>query len=191
MRRIISYICNTIIEKGYRTVLISGNGCAGKSTFAKLLRDECQKFNKTAYVISTDDFLLDKNYRKSTLKSYVNKDGQVKEWYMASTFPESYDFETLKNVVASKGEDLIIIEGIGAAFVLDDFAQAYKIFLQVDKETEYFRRAQRARSAADLSKERIEMRYEQFELFVLPLADKFDLRLVSQDDFSYTIRTAL
>ena len=38
------------------------------------------------------------------------------------------------------------------------------------------------------AKERIEMRYEQFELFVLPLADKFDLRLISQNDFSYILQ---
>jgi len=92
------------------------------------------------------------------------------------------------SVVKKNKKDLIIIEGIGAAFVLNDFSQAYKIFLQIDKETEYLRRSQRARSEADLSKERIEMRYEQFELFVLPLADKFDLRLISQNDFSYDLK---
>ena len=103
---------------------------------------------------------------------------------MASSFPQAYDFEKLKNIIVGKNQDLIIIEGIGAAFMLNDFPQAYKIFLQTDKKTEYRRRSQRARSEADLSEERIEMRYEQFELFVLPLAEKFDLRLVSQNDFS-------
>ncbi len=58
--------------------------------------------------------------------------------------------------------------------------------MQVDKETEYKRRVQRARAGADLTRERMEIRYEQFELFILPLADKFDLRLISQDDFSYS-----
>lgn len=187
MKKTVSDICKTIIKGGYKIVLISGNGCSGKSTFANLLRDEYQKSNKTACIIRTDDFLLDKNYRKSTLKSYVNKAGQVIKGYMASTFPESYDFKTLKTAIASKEEDLIIIEGIGAAFILNDFTQAYKIFLQIDEETEYFRRSQRARSSADLSKARIEMRCEQFELFVLPLADKFDLKLISQNDFSYAL----
>lgn len=56
--------------------------------------------------------------------------------------------------------------------------------MQVDKETEYKRRIQRARAGADLTRERMEIRYEQFELFILPLADKFDLRLTSQNDFS-------
>ena len=191
MKQTVNEICNTIIKNGYQIVLISGNGCAGKSTFANLLKEEYQKSKKTVCIIDTDDFLLDKNYRKNTLKSYVNKEGLIKKGYIASTFPEAYDFEKLKNTIAGKNQNLIIVEGIGAAFILDDFPQAYKIFLQTDKETEYQRRSQRARSDADLSKERIEMRYEQFELFVLPLADKFDLRLVSQDDFSYILQFKL
>lgn len=186
MKQTIFDICSAIIKSGYKIVLISGNGCAGKSTFANLLKEEYQKFNKTVCIIGTDDFLLDKNYRKNTLKSYVNKEGQLKKGYIASTFPEAYDFERLKDTIADKSQDLIIVEGIGAAFILNDFPQAYKIFLQTNKEDEYLRRSQRARSDADLSEERIEMRYEQFELFVLPLADKFDLRLVSQNDFSYS-----
>ena len=184
MKQIINDICHTIIKNDYKIVLISGNGCAGKSIFANLLKGKYQDFNKTVCILDTDDFLLDKEYRKSTIISYVDKKGQVKKGYMASTFPQAYDFEKLKNTIIGKNQDLIIIEGIGAAFVLNDFPQAYKIFLQIDRETEFRRRSQRARSEADLSKERIEMRYEQFELFVLPLADKFDLRLVSQNDFS-------
>ncbi len=188
MKQTVKDICNTIIKNDYKIVLISGNGCAGKSTFAHSLKEEYQKSKRTVYVIDTDDFLLDKNYRKNTVKSYVNKEGQVKKGYMASTFPQAYNFEKLKNTIAGKKQDLIIVEGIGAAFILNDFPQAYKIFLQTDKKTEYHRRILRARSDADLSKERIEMRYEQFELFVLPLADKFDLRLVSQNDFSYILQ---
>ena len=188
MRLLISDICNTIIKKDYKIILISGNGGSGKSTLANLLKNECQKLGKAVCIVSTDDFLLDKNYRKSTLISYINKGGQVRKGYIASTFPEAYDYEKLKNTIIAKRQDLIIIEGIGAAFILNDFPQAYKIFLQIDKEMEYLRRSQRARSEADLSKERIEMRYEQFELFVLPLADKFDLRLVSQSDFSYSTK---
>ena len=185
MQKIIDDICNTIMTKGITLVLISGNGAAGKSTLANLLKNEYQQFNKTAFIVHTDDFLLDKNYRKTTFKFYINKAGQNRKGYIASTFPEAYNFEDLNNTIRSKSEDLIIVEGIGAAFILDNFPQAYKIFLQVDKDTEYLRRSQRARSEADLSKERIEMRYEQFELFVLPLADKFDLRLISKNDFSY------
>ncbi len=185
MQTIIDDICNTIIENGTKFVLISGNGAAGKSTFANLLKSEYQKFNKTAFIIHTDDFLLDKNYRINTFKFYVNKAGQERKGYMASTFPEAYDFDKLTSTIADKNEDLVIIEGIGAAFLSDYFNQAYKIFLQTDKKTEFARRQKRTRSSADLSENRMDIRYEQFELFVLPLADQFDLKLISQPDFSY------
>jgi uridine kinase len=79
----------------------------------------------------------------------------------------------------------VIIEGIGAALLTEKLPDSYKIFLQIDKETEFQRRLYRARSGADLSKERFDIRYEQFEIFILPYADKFDLKLLSQKDFSF------
>lgn len=185
MKQTVDNICKRIMDQGAKFILISGNGASGKSTLANFIKDEYQKFNKTVCIIHTDDFLLDKNYRKNTVKSYVNKAGQTKTGYMASAFPEAYDFAKLTSAIVDKNEDLVIIEGIGAAFLSDYFNQSYKIFLQTDKKTEFSRRQQRARSSADLSEKRMDIRYEQFELFVLPLADQFDLKLISQPDFSY------
>lgn len=136
------------------------------------------------------DFMLDKAYHKKTLKTYLDKNGKNKCAYLASTFPEAYDFISLKNRVDLQKSDIVIIEGIGAALFLEHFENSYKIFLQVDTQTEYRRRIQRARPGADLSPERMEIRAEQFELFILPLADKFDLKLTSGDDFSYTIQAS-
>lgn len=181
-------ICDNILKNGDKFVLISGNGGAGKSTLAKVLQNKFLQKNKTVNVISTDDFMLDKVYRKNTIKTYLDKNGQTRSGYMTSTFPEAYDYDLLKKTICAQDADIIIVEGIGAALILADFKESYKIFVQVDKETEFQRRAQRARSGADLSRERMEIRYEQFELFILPLADKFDLKLISQDDFSYIIQ---
>lgn len=187
MDKIVNDICNVIFKDKYKFVLISGNGGAGKSTLAKILQQELERKDKNVSVISTDDFMLDKTYRKSTFVTYPDKNGNPKTAYLASTFPEAYDYKSLKNAITAQDTDITIIEGIGVALFLDNFDQAYRIFLQVDKETEYQRRIHRARIGADLSRERMEIRSEQFELFILPLAEKFDLRLTSQDDFSYSL----
>lgn len=187
MNKTVNDICNKILEDKYKFVLISGNGGAGKSTLAKILQKELASKGKKANVISTDDFMLEKNYRKNTFITYADKNGNPKTAYIASTFPEAYDYKSLNNTISMQEASIIIVEGIGVALILDSFDKAYKIFLQVDKETEYQRRIQRARPGADLSPERMEIRYEQFELFILPLAERFDLRLTSEDDFSYSI----
>ena len=104
---------------------------------------------------------------------------------MASTFPEAYDFSPLRSALETDTSNIVIIEGIGAALLTETFPDSYKIFVQTDKETEFQRRMCRARSGADLSKERFDIRYEQFEIFILPHANKFDLKLVSQNNFLF------
>ena len=178
-------ICDLIIKSGHKYILISGNGASGKSTLAHNLQNILQNMNKTVSVFHTDDFMLDKEYRKKTLKTYIGKDGTKKTQYMASTFPEAYDFLPLLSALESNVSDIVIIEGIGAALLTEKLPNSYKIFVQTDKETEFQRRLCRARSSADLSKERFDIRYEQFEIFILPYANKFDLKLVSQNDFSF------
>ena len=186
MKKTIDSICNTVLRGKYKFVLISGNGGAGKSTFAKILQEKLELAGKTVSIISTDDYMKDKAYRKNNFITYNDKSGKPKTAYIASTFPEAYNYQSLDKAIHSQNTDIIIVEGIGVALILDNIENAYKIFMQVDKETEYKRRVQRARAGADLTRERMEIRYEQFELFILPLADKFDLRLISQDDFSYS-----
>ncbi len=178
-------ICNLIIKSGHKYVLISGNGASGKSTLSNNLQDTLQNTGKNVRVFHTDDFMLDKEHRKKTTKTYVGKDGKTKTQYMASTFPGSYDFSPLLSALKSDTSDIVIIEGIGAALLTEKLPDSYKIFIQIDKETEFQRRVCRARSGADLSKERCNIRYEQFEIFILPHAEKFDLRLISQNDFSF------
>ena len=104
---------------------------------------------------------------------------------MASTFPDAYDFSPLLSAIKTDTSNIVIIEGIGAALLVETIPDSYKIFIQIDKETELQRRLSRARSGADLSKERFDIRYEQFEIFILPCAARFDLKLVSQNDFSF------
>lgn len=187
MKKTIDSICNTVLRGKYKFVLISGNGGAGKSTFAKILQEKLVLAGKTVSIISTDDYMKDKTYRKNNFITYNDKSGKPKTAYIASTFPEAYNYQSLDKAIHFQNTDIIIVEGIGVALIIDSFENAYKIFMQVDKETEYKRRVQRARAGADLTRERMEIRYEQFELFILPLADKFDLRLISQDDFSYSL----
>jgi len=184
MNKVVDYICHKVLNGGYEYLLISGNGGAGKSTFAKILQDILQQKQKVVQIFSTDDFMLDKAYRKQTIINYIGKNGERKNAYLASTFPEAYDFNRLTSELSASKADIKIVEGIGVALILDNFANSYRIFMQVDKETEYKRRIQRARKGADLTKERMDIRYEQFELFILPLSNKFDLNLISQDDYS-------
>lgn len=185
MKITVNDICDRILQNGYPFVFISGNGGAGKSTLAHSLQDTLVQRNKTVKILSTDDFMLDKAYRKKTMITYKGKNGQIKSCYMASTFRESYDFDSLKQAAESKEADITLIEGIGAALFLQDFKNSYKIFLQVDKDTEYKRRIRRARKGADFTRERAQIRFEQFDVLILPLATQFDMQLISQDDFSF------
>ncbi|MBO7509098.1 MAG: hypothetical protein J6T57_02380, partial [Alphaproteobacteria bacterium] len=142
-------ICNLIIKSGHKHILISGNGASGKSTLAHNLSNMLQDINKTVSIFRTDDFMLDKEYRKKTLKTYIGKDGTPKTQYMSSTFPEAYDFLPLLSALETNTSDIVIIEGIGAALLTEQLPNSYKIFVQTDKETEFQRRLCRARSSAD------------------------------------------
>ncbi len=42
MKKTIDSICNTVLRGKYKFVLISGNGGAGKSTFAKILQEKLE-----------------------------------------------------------------------------------------------------------------------------------------------------
>ena len=54
MKKTIDSICNTVLRGKYKFVLISGNGGAGKSTFAKILQEKLELAGKTVSIISTD-----------------------------------------------------------------------------------------------------------------------------------------
>lgn len=125
MNEIVNDICDKVIKDEYAFILISGNGAAGKSTFATVLQNELGRRNKSVQIISTNDFMLDKTYRKSHIKTYIDKNGRNKNDYIASTFPEAYDYNSLNRSIYPNNADITIIEGIGAALITDDFSYSF------------------------------------------------------------------
>ena len=62
-------ICDLVIKSGRKYILISGDGASGKSTLTHNLQDMLQNTTKTVSVFHTDDFMLDKEYRKKNAKN--------------------------------------------------------------------------------------------------------------------------
>lgn len=166
-------------------IFISGNGASGKSTFAKELKSELLKYNKSVSLIDTDNFLIKSDIRKSKTKEYIDKNGNIKESYLSSSFPESYDFDLLESEIKKNKNNIVIIEGVGSSFIKPE--KSLGIFITAEKNIEFERRLSRKRNSADLSEKDFENRYEQFELFVLSNRHKFEIELESQKDFSYKI----
>lgn len=174
-----------IIKNKYKFVFISGNGTSGKSTFANNLAKKLEKSKCSVCIIDTDNFLFNSKIRKLKIKEYIDNYGNLKTSYLSSSFSDSYNLDLLENTIKTSENDVIITEGVGASFIKTK--NSIGVFITVNKNIEFERRLKRKRNSADLSKNDFENRYEQFELFVLPLKNKFEIELESQEDFSYKI----
>lgn len=159
-------ILDKILKQQPKTIYISGNGAAGKSTLAKRLLDELIQHGIKAVHIDTDNFLLDSSQRK--------------ERGLTSCHKESYDFS---NINFDKNFDITIIEGIGAAF-LNDSDKNFGIFITLPLNQEIERRLKRNRNReSNLSKtelhEKYTLRRKQFNKDILPLAKNFRFKIAS------------
>jgi uridine kinase len=59
----IYYLSNIIQKNNYKIIGITGISGSGKTTFAKLLKNNLKKYYKKVLTISLDDFIIYKNYR--------------------------------------------------------------------------------------------------------------------------------
>ncbi len=196
----------------YRFIFVSGNGGAGKTTFAKDLVSEITSRSAEVNYIDTDEFVLDTKMRKSAKKVWIDAEGNAHESEYTTSFRESYYLNAVEAIIYSlnKGQNcyfklkkgnqfvevkteasLTIIEGVGSAF-LEKNKETFGIFLMCDRAVEISRRIDRARDGEEnLSREEIEKkcieRDEQFRTMVLPERKKFDLEFSSGEDYSLTV----
>lgn len=173
---------------------ISGPGAAGKTTFAKKLIDsldiEVNYLNTDPYIITDIRKYAEISY------TYEKKNHMYK---MTACHPvahnllvltrdiemlkEGFTFKTIgtdyaKSLVLSADNKINIVEGMSVAF-LDLELFDFTIYLHVDGHVELARRMDRdvkdrGRSIKHLKHSHIERRI-QYELFMHPMSEKFDL----------------
>ena len=173
---------------------ISGPGAAGKTTFAKKLIDS---LDTEVNYLNTDPYIITdvRKYAKISY-TYEKKNHMYK---MTACHPvahnllvltrdiemlkEGFTFKTIgtdyaKSLVLSADNKINIVEGMSVAF-LDLELFDFTIYLHVNGDVELARRTDRdvkdrGRSIKHLKHSHIERRI-QYELFMHPMSEKFDL----------------
>ena len=173
---------------------ISGPGAAGKTTFAKKLIDS---LDTEVNYLNTDPYIIT-DVRKYVKISYTyeKKNHMYK---MTACHPvahnllvltrdiemlkEGFTFKTIgtdyaKSMILSANNKINIVEGMSVSF-LDLELFDFTIYLHVDGDVELARRMDRdvkdrGRSIEHLKHSHIERRI-QYELFMHPMSEKFDL----------------
>ena len=211
----IEYVAKKTVDiciKNYRFIFISGNGGAGKTTFSKTLVSEIKSRGFLVNCIDMDEFVLDTKMRKSGKKTWTDVNNNTRESEYTTSFRESYYLAAPEVIIYSvnmgcncffkpkKSNDFVevkteapitIIEGVGSAF-LEKNKNAFGIFIMCNREIEVDRRISRARDGEqNLSREEVENkcneRNEQFEAFILPERNKFELELSSIEDYTLVV----
>jgi len=208
---IVKKVVDFCLEK-YKFIFISGNGGSGKTTLSKQLVKEVNSRGLNANRIDMDDFMIDSKIRKSIQKEWVDIKGNKRTGYMGWAFKESYHMDQIEEIIHSlmKGKDslykpkksdefvdikaefpITIIEGVGTVFLEKEEAM-FGIFAMCDFRTEVDRRIARARDGeTNLSRKEVEEkakeRNEQFEMTILPEKNKFNLELLSLEDYTFKV----
>ncbi|MDR2913328.1 MAG: hypothetical protein LBV74_00585 [Tannerella sp.] len=211
-KQIVKKVIDFCLDKDYRFIFLSGNGGAGKTTLSEELVTEVKALGLNVNCIDMDEFVLDTKMRKSGKKVWTDINGKTRESEYTTSFKESYYLSAPEVIVYSltQGKNcyfkpkkrnefvevnaqvaITIIEGVGSAF-LEKLPQTFGIFLMCNRDVEVSRRISRARDGEqNLSREEVKRkcdeRNEQFEAFILPEREKFDLELSSQEDYSLIV----
>lgn len=173
---------------------ISGPGAAGKTTFAKKLIDS---LDTEVNYLNTDPYIITDVRKYAEISyTYEKKNHMYK---MTACHPvahnllvltrdiemlkEGFTFKTIgtdyaKSMILSADNKINIVEGMSVAF-LDLELFDFTIYLHVDGDVELARRMNRdvkdrGRSIEHLKNSHIERRI-QYELFMHPMSEKFDL----------------
>ncbi|WP_368652714.1 uridine kinase [Ornithinibacillus sp. 4-3] len=195
----ILYKIAKLIRSNERKVIIgvSGHGAAGKTTFTnqliKLLgQDDVNYINTDPYIISTS------NMRKYAVINYEYKN-ENHRYKMTACHPAAHNISILerdihmirdgldiytlsidntKSKLSSSEKKIHIIEGMSVAFTNPDLFDL-KIYLYTDGETELMRRSFRdvteRRVNLDFLRQSHEERRIQYELFMHPYHQDFDI----------------
>lgn len=184
-------------------ICISGHGAAGKPTFAKKLihaldQDEVNYLN-------TDPYIVDSDIRKQSILEYTYQN-EHHRFKMTACHPAAHhlpslerdvqmiregldlmtiDTHYMKSALISSKKQITIVEGMCVAFI-DPELFDLKIYFYTDGSTELKRRLGRdvLERGTDINylKQSHEERRIQYELFMHPHCQHFDMVIKTQDD---------
>jgi len=204
MQKILHKIANSIRTKDKRvTIGISGHGASGKTTFANnlmnILGQDCVNY------INTDPYIIGSQLRKYALINY-EYNNEIHHDKMTACHPAAHntfalerdirmmrdglDLYTIgtnysKSKLLSSQNNINIIEGMSVSFT-DPNLYDLKVYLYTDGETELIRRGIRDTSerGADINylRKSHEMRRIQYELFMHPYHQNFDIVLKNSNE---------
>ena len=191
--RQINEVVNTTEERIFSA--ISGHGASGKTSFARRL---CDSLDADYNFLNTDTYIIEGHHLGNTYAEYT-VDGVLSNFKITACMPIRHelnsltrDIKVLRNggrimtidkpwdaeKVLDGSRKVTIIEGMTTAF-LEDFDFDLSVYLYTDSETELRRREkrdveERGRDLDALIKSQ-EHRRHQYDLFMHPLSEKFDV----------------
>lgn len=204
MDHLLQKIINWISRTDKRIIIgISGHGAAGKTTFADML---VKRLGETKVnMVNTDPYIVCSQLRKQTMVDYTYQNVNHR-YKMTACHPsahhlpslerdvrmvrEGIDFFTidapyLPRKLISSANKVTIVEGMSVAFLNPDIFDL-KIYFYTDGETELMRRSGRdiPERGADLDylRQSHEERRIQYDVFMHPYSERFDVIVKSSDD---------
>ncbi|WP_052256522.1 uridine kinase [Salinicoccus sp. YB14-2] len=211
MEKTINQIIEYINKSDERLIIgISGHGASGKSTFAEKLTS---KLNKDVYnLLNTDAYIIPSKYRKDIQAAYPSK-GEKHTYKVTACMPAAHELGSLTRdiLLLRNGEDLrtidahwspsellygsrrvTIIEGMSVAFI-DKNLFDLSIYIFTDEQTEFDRRSdrdvnERGRNLQQLKDSHHERRI-QYEMFMHPESESFDVVIDNSDDGFKTVKS--
>lgn len=182
---------------------ISGHGAAGKTTFAKKLIHALHQ-DQVNY-LNTDPYIVNSNIRKQTILDYTYQN-EHHRFKMTACHPAAHhlpslerdvqmiragldlmtiDTHYMKSALISSKKQITIVEGMCVAFI-DPQLFDLKIYFYTDGATELKRRSDRdvLERGTDINylKQSHDERRIQYELFMHPHCQHFDMVIKTQDD---------
>ena len=182
---------------------ISGHGAAGKTTFAKKLIHALDK-DEVNY-LNTDPYIVNSDIRKQTILDYTYQN-EHHCFKMTACHPAAHhlpslerdvqmirvgldlmtiDTHYMKSTLISSKKQITIVEGMCVAFI-DPQLFDLKIYFYTDGATELKRRSDRVvlERGTDINylKQSHDERRIQYELFMHPHCQHFDMVIKTQDD---------
>lgn len=204
METILKEILRWVKQANKKIIIgISGHGAAGKTTFAKKLihaldQDEVNYLN-------TDPYIVDSDIRKQSILEYTYQNGHHR-FKMTACHPAAHhlpslerdvqmiragldlmtmDTHYMKSALISSKKQITIVEGMCVAFI-DPQLFDLKIYFYTDGSTELKRRLGRdvLERGTDINylKQSHDERRIQYELFMHPHCQHFDMVIKTQDD---------
>lgn len=204
METILKDILNWVMKADKRIVIgISGHGAAGKTTFAQKLIQTLEQ-DEVNY-LNTDPYIVNSDIRKQTMLEYTYQN-EHHRFKMTACHPAAHhlpslerdvqmiragfdlmtiDTHYLRSTLISSKKKITIVEGMCVAFI-DPNLFDLKLYFYTDGKTEFIRRSGRdvLERGIDINylKQSHDERRIQYELFMHPHCQHFDMVIKTQDD---------